>query len=489
MLRVLIAKELHEIMSSTKFVIMVLCVSILCLATFLNGVNSFIESQENIKAGIQDSLNNLLKEDSYDNAAMKGYSVYLHLSPLAIYDYGIFRSYGLDSRISNSAISQLSPNPGIGFQGLNTLGFLDQVTIINSVFSLFAILFSYNLISGERQQGMLRIIFANSVSRNKLLLAKMIGAMLPLWMLVIIPILLGAISIQLFAGVNFDLASLLDLSQLLAVSLLYVSTFFLLGLLISCLTRKSFNSFLFSIVVWVLLVIVVPRFAVNIAQMVSPVDSADKIKNEKIAYSADTMKRMGSYYQEYASENKIKFAGWMMKLRDMMSYAMERMKADNISFEEKQLRKMKNQRNNFLRRVSLFSIVSPSASYVSASRRICRTHFEYIDKIEDELDKYRMSYTEYFDGKEDPDFFNPTKMMERMGVKFEKGEGGYLKVTSVANSKAKSLDLSGMPEFSGELKELEPDFGMLTMEYFTLMLMCLILILASVIVFQRYDVR
>jgi hypothetical protein len=223
--------------------------------------------------------------------------------------------------------------------------------------------------------------------------------------------------------------------------------------------------------------------------MVSPVDSADKIKNEKIAYSADTMKRMGSYYQEYASENKIKFAGWMMKLRDMMSYAMDRMKADNISFEEKQLRKMKNQRNNFLRRVSLFSIVSPSASYISASRRICRTHFEYIDKIEDELDKYRISYSEYFDGKEDPDFFNPAKIMERMGVKFEKGEGGFLKIISISNSKAKTLDLSDMPEFSGEMKYLDPDYGMLTIEYFTLVAMCLILILASVIVFQRYDVR
>jgi ABC-type transport system involved in multi-copper enzyme maturation permease subunit len=243
MLRVLIAKELHEIMSSTKFVIMVLCVSLLCLATFLNGINSFIESQENIKAGIQDSLNNLQKKDNYNEAALEGYSVYLHLSPMAIYDYGVFRSYGLDSKISNSTVSQLSPRPGIGFQGLNTLGFLDQVTIINSVFSLFAILFSYNLISGERQQGMLRIIFANSVSRNKLLLAKMIGAMLPLWMLVIIPILLGAISIQIFAGVNFDIASMLDLFQLLAISLIYVSTFFLLGLFISCLTKKIIQFF------------------------------------------------------------------------------------------------------------------------------------------------------------------------------------------------------------------------------------------------------
>lgn len=489
MLKVLIAKELHEIMSSTKFVIMVLCVSILCLATFLNGINSFIESQENIKAGIQDSLNNLQKEDSYDNAAMKGYSVYLKLSPLAIYDYGIFRSFGLDSGVSNGTISKLSSRPGIGFQGLNTLGFLDQVTIINSVFSLFAILFSYNLISGERQQGMLKMIFANSVSRNKLLFAKIFGAVLPLWMLVIIPILLGAISIQIFAGVNFDFAALLDLFQLLAVSLLYVSTFFLLGLLISCLTRRSFNSFLFSIVAWVLLVIVVPRLAVNLAQMVSPVDSADKIKNEKIAYQADMFKRTGKYYQEYAEENKIKYSQFLSKIQDMMSYAMERMNADNISFEEKQLRKMQNQRNNFLSKVSLFSIVSPSASYISASRRICRTHFEFIDKIEEELDKYRISYSEYFDGKEDSNYFSPAKIFERMGVNFKEGEDGYLKVTPISNSKAKKLDLSGMPEFSGELKELEPDYGMLTIEYGTLVFMCLLLVLCSVFAFQRYDVR
>ena len=65
--------------------------------------------------------------------------------------------------------------------------FLDLTFIIQVVLSLFAIVLTYDSISGEREQGTLRLTFANAVPRGVYLVAKLIGtwlgAQLAAWLL------------------------------------------------------------------------------------------------------------------------------------------------------------------------------------------------------------------------------------------------------------------------------------------------------------------
>ena len=74
---------------------------------------------------------------------------------------------------------------------------LDFLFIVTIIMSLLAILFSYDAIAGERQNGTLRLVIANSVSRAKILLGKCIGGMASLLIPFILSLLVGALYISI----------------------------------------------------------------------------------------------------------------------------------------------------------------------------------------------------------------------------------------------------------------------------------------------------
>ncbi|MEE8583230.1 MAG: ABC transporter permease subunit [Acidobacteriota bacterium] len=61
------------------------------------------------------------------------------------------------------------------------------------VLSLFAILFAYNAVSGEKEQGTLRLSFSNAVPRDSYILGKAAGSFLALAIPLLILILLGCL--------------------------------------------------------------------------------------------------------------------------------------------------------------------------------------------------------------------------------------------------------------------------------------------------------
>jgi ABC-type transport system involved in multi-copper enzyme maturation permease subunit len=486
---VLLYKESFDLLYSLKYAATAICVLILTLTAFINGITSYNEINQNIITGTRAADESLAQEEEYVTAGQKGYQVYVNPTPLAIYDYGVFRSFGFDSIIKKANVAKLSDSPGVGVQGLNSYGIMDPATINNMILSLFAILFSYNLISGERQEGLLRMIFANSISRNQVLFSKIIGGLLPLLLLVVLPMIIGQLVIVMFIESAVSMEMLGQFALLLLVNVLYVIVFFMIGLLISTLTKKPFNSFLFSILLWILVVIIFPRFAINISEITTEMDSPDKVQNELLAYTGDTMKRLGAYYQEYVETHEIKYNQLFSEMTNLVQYAIARAQEETLLFQEKQMQRLQNQRNNFLNRVSIYSFFSPSAIYTSLTQRIVRTHPEFIEKIENHLNRYARSFEQYFESKEEVDAYNPMKMMDRMGVRFSQGAGGKLVITPIPNSERKKLDLSEMPRFEGKLKEMKPDYTMVILEFGALIVMLLILLLASILIFQRYDVR
>ena len=60
-------------------------------------------------------------------------------------------------------------------------GFLDLEFIVLIVLSLFAILFTYDAISGEKERGTLRLSFAGPVARHTYMTGKLLGSFLGAW--------------------------------------------------------------------------------------------------------------------------------------------------------------------------------------------------------------------------------------------------------------------------------------------------------------------
>ena len=67
---------------------------------------------------------------------------------------------------------------------------LDLEFVFTIVLSLFAILFCYNAVNGEKEEGTLKLIFSNSVPRDQYIIAKVLGSILGLGLPLLIPILI-----------------------------------------------------------------------------------------------------------------------------------------------------------------------------------------------------------------------------------------------------------------------------------------------------------
>ena len=102
--------------------------------------------------------------------------------------------------------------------------FLDLDFIFQIVLSLFAILFAFDAINGEKERGTLRLTFANPVPKDKYILGKLIGSFLALGVPLLIPILLGCLLLPIF-GIHLSGDEWIKLATVIFTGLLYFGVF------------------------------------------------------------------------------------------------------------------------------------------------------------------------------------------------------------------------------------------------------------------------
>ena len=188
-------------------------------------------------------------------------------NPLGIFNVGAEKSGADMVRIKlatpiweREAQKQGSDNPF-----LSIFLSVDVIFVFKIVLSALAILFAYNTISGEREDGTLKLVLSNPVSRDLLVLGKYLGGMLSLFPIVVISFVVGVVIASASPSTIFNVGDLLCLVTVLGVSLLYVSTCYLLGMLLSVWTKEAATTLILSMFIWGILTIVhsnVATFAV-----------------------------------------------------------------------------------------------------------------------------------------------------------------------------------------------------------------------------------
>jgi len=143
----------------------------------------------------------------------------------------------------------------------------DLTSVVQIVFSFFALVLTFNAVSYEKEKGTLRLLLSNSVLRTKFLLAKYLGAV----MIVGIPFVIGLIlclvlislrDIPIFSGGVMTVVLLFVM-----ISLLYLSFFILLGLFCSTAGRGSKGSLVLCLLCWVFIVVVLPKSAAPLLRL------------------------------------------------------------------------------------------------------------------------------------------------------------------------------------------------------------------------------
>lgn len=130
---------------------------------------------------------------------------------------------------------------------------VDVVFIFKIVLSALAILFAYNTISGERENGTLKLVLSNAIPRDTVVFGKYLGGMLSMFPIVVVSLIVALLIAFSSPVTTFDGRDIAHIMLIFSVSLLYVSTWYLLGLLLSVWTKEAATTLILSMFIWVLL--------------------------------------------------------------------------------------------------------------------------------------------------------------------------------------------------------------------------------------------
>ena len=157
---------------------------------------------------------------------------------------------------------------------------IDWTFIIAFILSFIAFLMTFDSISAEKEQGTLGLTLANSVPKDQVLLGKYISGLL----ILIIPVAVGLvlnILIVNISGISVTGTEFIwKFFAFVILSILYLSVFVLLGILISSLSLRSSLSITLLLFVWVILAIIIPALGRIGAQQMISVPSRSEVEQQ-----------------------------------------------------------------------------------------------------------------------------------------------------------------------------------------------------------------
>ena len=147
---------------------------------------------------------------------------------------------------------------------------VDWAFIIGYVLSLIALLFTFDAISGERERGTLRLMLANSIPRHIVLIGKFLGALISITIPFTLAVLVNLLMISTSSAVHLNADAWGRLGIIFSIALLYTCLFLGLGLLVSARVQQSAVSLVTILLIWVTLVVFMPKTLAAIGGEFSP---------------------------------------------------------------------------------------------------------------------------------------------------------------------------------------------------------------------------
>ena len=161
---------------------------------------------------------------------------------------------------------------------------IDWVFIITYLLSFIPLLFTFDALSGEREQGTLRLCLANPISRPILLIGKFLGTLITVLIPFIFAVLLNLAVISVDSWTQLSADDWGRLGVILLIASCYAGIFVGLGLMVSAGTREPRVSLVVLLLIWVAAVIFMPSTLGTLStKWMPPVQTMDQFRDARKA--------------------------------------------------------------------------------------------------------------------------------------------------------------------------------------------------------------
>ena len=302
MLMTLIQKEImHHILSVRFVALLLMCLLLVPLTLSINYrrySQNLVDYQESIKRERTEAKENPPNAQDPNTEVSK---LFLKPTPLSVFANGLEDALPTYLGMTRNGVRQGSA--GVSQASVAyVLGNLDFLFIVGTVFSLLALLFTFDAVAGEREAGTLRITLSNSLPRDVFLWSKLIGGYIVFVVPFLVSFLLGLL---LLVWQGFPLGELrvaLPVLGLTLISLLYIAVFFAIGVFISTYLDNAKTALIVAFTFWVFAVLIAPRGAFVVAKLVAPTRTQQAVYMEKTALRNNLSKDRDEKIREKMTE-------------------------------------------------------------------------------------------------------------------------------------------------------------------------------------------
>ena len=281
MLMTLIQKEImHHILSVRFVALLLMCLLLVPLTLSINYrrySQNLVDYQESVKREQTEAKENPPNASDPNTEVSK---LFLKPTPLSVFANGLEDALPTYLGMTRNGVRQGSA--GVSQASVAyVLGNLDFLFIVGTVFSLLALLFTFDAVAGEREAGTLRINLSNPLPRDVFLWSKLIGGYIVFVVPFLVSFLLGLL---LLVWQGFPLGELkvaLPVLGLTLISLLYIAVFFAIGVVISTYLDNAKTALIVAFTFWVFAVLIAPRGAFVVAKLVAPTRTQQAVYMEK----------------------------------------------------------------------------------------------------------------------------------------------------------------------------------------------------------------
>ena len=331
------------------------------------------------------------------------------------------------------------------------------------LFSFLAIIFSFDAISGEKEQRTLALCLSNPVKRSHILLSKFIVINALLITFAIVGTLLALVILMFSPTVGITSETFVEIGLFLLFVVFFTGSMTAIGMFASVMSHNSNISLLLSVSLWLMFMIAVPNFARSIGTSLYPVEKSNVMwtkindKRTEIEASFPDGKWSSSGNDPFRPQHEI---------RANMMTAFAKNQADFQS-------ERRNEQFRQLEKTRRWTWISPLAVFEYGAEALLDGGYLRLYKNYADLQNFKIQYLQWF---------------KELDAKDEQSPHWYNAYEDYSTTK-KPVAYEEIPQFTERSTTLGERLAE-TIKYLAIMLAYMgIMFFVTILKFERYDVK